>query len=65
MKRDFIPVVLLTLISIFTPCYAFADSLNPTYIIMGAGVFVVLALAIYVFYEIRKSIQLHIKKSTK
>lgn len=65
MKRDFIPAVLLTLISISIPCYAFAHSLDPTYIIMGGGMLVVFALAIYVFYQIYKSIQLHINKPTK
>jgi len=43
MKRDFILAVLLTIISIFIPCYAFADSLDPTYIIMGGGMLVVFA----------------------
>ncbi|WP_349927825.1 hypothetical protein ABJ384_13055 [Acinetobacter sp. A1-4-2] len=65
MKRDFILAVLLTIISIFIPCYAFADSLDPTYIIMGGGMLVVFTLAIYVFYEIYKSIQLHMNKPTK
>jgi hypothetical protein len=32
---------------------------------MGGGMLVVFALAIYVFYEIYKSIQLHINKPTK
>lgn len=65
MKRDFILAVLLTIICIFIPCYAFADSLDPTYIIMGGGMLVVFTLAIYVFYEIYKSIQLHMNKPTK
>lgn len=65
MKRDFIPAVLLTLISISIPSYTFAHSLYPTYIIMGGGMLVVFVLAIYVFYTIRKSIQLHSNKPTK
>lgn len=65
MKRDFIPAVLLTIISIFIPSYALAQSPDPTYIIMGGGLLVVFALAIYVFCEIRKSIQVHINKPTK
>ncbi|MCT8088624.1 hypothetical protein H0920_00750 [Acinetobacter sp. C_4_1] len=65
MKRDFIPAVLLTLISISIPSYTFAHSLYSTYIIMGGGMLVVFVLAIYVFYAIRKSIQLHINKPTK
>ncbi|TCB53576.1 hypothetical protein [Acinetobacter terrestris] len=65
MKRDFIPAVLLTIISISIPSSAFAHSLYPTYMIMGGGLLVVLALAIYVFCEIRKSIQVHINKPTK
>jgi hypothetical protein len=32
---------------------------------MGGGLLVVFALAIYVFCEIRKSIQVHINKPTK
>ena len=64
MKRDFIPAVLLTIISISIPSYAFAHSLYPTYMIMGGGLLVVLALAIYVVCEIRKSIQVHINKPT-
>lgn len=65
MKRDFIPAVLLTIISISIPSYAFAHSLYPTYMIMGGGLLVVFALAIYVCCEIRKSIQIHINKPTK
>lgn len=65
MKLKFLPAVLLTLISISIPCYVFADRLDPTYIIMGGGMLVVFALAIYVFYEIYKSIQLHMNKPTK
>ncbi len=65
MKLKFLPAVLLTLISISIPCYVFADRLDPTYIIMGGGMLVVFALAIYVFYEIYKSIELHINKPTK
>lgn len=65
MKVNFIPAVLLTLISIFLPSYAFAQSPDPTYMIMGGGLLLVFALAIYVFFEIRKSIQLHINKPTK
>ncbi|OAL79938.1 hypothetical protein AY606_04655 [Acinetobacter sp. SFB] len=65
MKRDFIPAVLLTIISIFLPSYAFAQSPDPTYIIMGGGLLVVFVMAIYVFYEFRKSIQVHINKPTK
>ncbi|NNG81234.1 hypothetical protein [Acinetobacter sp. ANC 5378] len=59
------PAVLLTLISITLPSYAFAESVDPTYMIMGGGLLLVFALAIYVFFEIRKSIQLHINKPTK
>ena len=65
MKLKFLPAVLLTLISISIPSYAFAHSLDPTYIIMGGGLLVIFSLAIYVFYEIRKSIQRHINKPTK
>lgn len=65
MKVNFIPAVLLTLISIFLPSYAFAQSADPTYMIMGGGLLLVFALAIYVFFEIRKSIQVHINKPTK
>ena len=65
MKRDFIPAVLLTIISIFIPSYVFAQSPDATYMIMGGGLLVMFALAIYVFFEIRKSIQVHINKPTK
>ena len=65
MKVNFIPAVLLTLISISLPSYAFAQSPDPTYMIMGGGLLLVFTLAIYVFFEIRKSIQLHINKPTK
>lgn len=65
MKVNFMPAVLLTLISITLPSYAFAESVDPTYMIMGGGLLLVFALAIYVFFEIRKSIQLHINKPTK
>lgn len=65
MKHDVLPAVLLTLITITLPSYTFAQSPEGTYMIMGGGLLLVFTLAIYVFYEIRKSIQLHINKPTK
>jgi len=65
MKRNFLPTVLLTLLSGTVSSYTFAQSPDATYMIMGGGLLVVFVLAIYVFYEIRRSIQLHINKPTK
>lgn len=65
MKRDFRLPVLLTIIFLSIPCYAFAQSPNSTYLIMGGGLLVLSILAIYVFMEIRKSIHVHINTPIK
>jgi hypothetical protein len=65
MKLDFLPAVLLTLLSSTVSTLTFAQSPDSTYMIMGGGLLLVFVLAIYVFYEIRRSVQLHINKPTK
>ncbi|SDX92725.1 hypothetical protein SAMN05421643_101219 [Acinetobacter kyonggiensis] len=65
MKHDFIPTVLLAILALLLPSYAFAQIPDSSYIIMGSGLLLVFALAMYVFSQIRKSIQVHMNKPTK
>ena len=65
MKHDFIPTVLLAILALLLPSYAFAQIPDSTYIIMGSGLLLVFALAMYVFSQIRKSIQVDMTIPTK
>lgn len=65
MSRDFVLFLCLALCFLTLLFAIMLYQPDPTYLIMGSGLGVVLALGLYVFFEVRKSIQLCMTKPTK
>lgn len=65
MKQSFILTAFLTFTVLFSFFSLFAYRPDPSYIIMAGGLLLLLSLAIYVFFEIRKSIQLCERQTKK
>lgn len=65
MSRDFVLFLCLALCFLTLLFAMMRYQPDLTYLIMGSGLGVVLALGLYVFFEVRKSIQLCMTKPTK
>lgn len=65
MKQSFILTAFLTLTVLFLFFSLLAYRPDPSSIIMAGGLLLLFSLAIYVFFEIRKSIQLCERQTKK